>query len=179
MKTKTPEQIAANASKLHKHVGLLLANELFSGYEIRQEYPVNRVNVSFKSGREKFDWVILGINVVIEVHGEQHFRKVMFGGIDGDKAGRNFRKRMEVDDIKEQAARDAGWAYVVVRYDEKNITAEELNNKITKAIAEVNTDRVESIVLTKPKAKISHPKEYNWPKGKKIPGRKFNGEPNI
>lgn len=174
-RAKTPERLAANASKLHKHIGSLLTSDLFRHWEIRQEYPVNQVNPSFKSGREKFDWVILSLNVVIEIHGEQHSRPICFGGVEIDTAKRNFRKRIEADWTKEEAARDAGWAYVVVWHHEKKITAEELHLKISEAIDGMTAAKDQA--PAKPKAKIPHPKEYKWPKGKKIPGRKFNGEP--
>ena len=50
-RSKLPQQLAKNASKLHIHTGNLLV-QLFPGYEIRQEYPVNKVNCGFNSGRE-------------------------------------------------------------------------------------------------------------------------------
>jgi len=61
-----------------------------------------------------------------------------------------------------------------VWYYEKNITAPELLDRILKAAQETKPSVT---ICEKPKAKIPHPKEYNWPKGRKIPGRKFNGEP--
>ena len=88
--TKTPIQTATNASTLHKHVGaILLAIPAFQGYEVRQEYPVVKVDPKYPSGREKFDWVVLGARIVIECHGEQHYEPVCFGGIDIDQAKRN------------------------------------------------------------------------------------------
>ena len=131
--TKIPTQLAKNASKLHKHIGLLLV-ELYPHFDVRQEVSVSRINPSFKSNREKFDWVVLRMNIVIEVMGEQHFTPVCFGGITGDQAKRNFVKRQEVDYEKEQAAREAGWAYVVVKYDEKKITGKELFSRINESL---------------------------------------------
>ncbi|MHA2069837.1 MAG: hypothetical protein ACXABY_36190, partial [Candidatus Thorarchaeota archaeon] len=59
-RAKIPEQLAKNASKQHKYVGeLLQENPMFRNYMIRQEYPVSRVNPSYESNREKFDWVVL------------------------------------------------------------------------------------------------------------------------
>lgn len=181
-RAKTPLQLAKNASKLHRHVGQLLV-ELFPAYEVRQEYPVSKVNLSYKSNREKFDWVVLGLNIVIEVHGEQHFRPVCFGGITLDQAKKNFVKRQEVDWEKQEAAQKAGWAYVMVKYDEKKIEVEELSSRISEAIQE--STPAEEIVPAKPKAKIQgrgfgqqkssfqKPKDgYKWPT-KKIPSKKF------
>jgi hypothetical protein len=93
MKTsKIPTNLAKNASQLHKHIGELLV-QLYPGYQIRQEYCVSKVNPEFISGREKFDWVIVKLNVVIEVHGEQHYLPVCFGGISEEKAIKEFREK--------------------------------------------------------------------------------------
>jgi hypothetical protein len=137
-RTKPPSKLAANASKLHKRILELLTsdNSPYRFYDIRQEYPVKKVNPEFKSGREKFDIVIFGLNVVIEVHGEQHFGIVCFGGKSEEEAKEDLIKRKRVDRKKQQAAEDAYWAYVMIRYDEKNITLEELNNKIVAACDE-------------------------------------------
>lgn len=150
-KTKTIHETAKNASKLHKHVGKLLT-ELYPNFEIRQEYPVNKVNVSFDSGREKFDWVILGLNIVCEIHGEQHFKPVCFGGITMVEARKVFEKRVEVDKIKKDLAEDVGWAYVVVKYDEKKITNNELSQRINDAIK--NSKPRKEVKSVKPKQAI-------------------------
>ena len=174
-KSKLPQQLAKNASKLHKHVGKLLV-QLFPGYEVRQEYPVNKINLGFKSGREKFDWIVLGLNVVIEAHGIQHFKKTCFGGITGDEAKRNFRKQRERDWKKEEAVREAGWAYVVVKYTEKDITLAELSSKILEAIKD--SQIAKEIVPAKFKVKLQSrgfqkPQNgYQWPT-RKIQSRKF------
>jgi very-short-patch-repair endonuclease len=171
-RTKTPLELAINASKLHKYIGDLLANELFSNLEIRQEYPVNKVNPGFKSGREKFDWVILGIKVVIEVHGRQHYTPVCFGGISADKAKADFHKRLKSDERKEIAAKEAGWSYLVIKHDEKNITAEELLDKILNAV-HTETQPAKCFTTTRHINKIKQPKQYKWPT-RKIPSRPFD-----
>ena len=167
--TKIPTNTAKNASKLHKHVGELLV-ELFPNFDVRQEVCVSRINPSFESNREKFDWVVLRMNIVIEVHGEQHYAPVCFGGITIDQAKRNFVKRQEVDYEKEIAAKEAGWAYVVVKYDEKKITASELSERITSAMEQVES--ISDIQSTKPKAKIQSRGFVKGPK-QKIQSRGF------
>lgn len=151
VKSKTIHQTAKNASKLHKIIGDHLT-ELFPNYEVRQEYSVNKVNEGFYSGREKFDWIVLGLKIVCEIHGEQHYRPVCFGGITMTEAKRNFEKRVDVDKLKEEAARDAGWAYVVVKYTEKKITSEELSTKINEAIKD--SEPAKEIKSAKPKCII-------------------------
>jgi len=169
---RLPQQLAKNASRMHKLVGQLLTEEMFNCYEIRQEYPVNMVNPSFSSGREKFDWVLPSLKIIIEVHGEAHYNKVCFGGMAEDEAKIAFRKQMERDQKKQEAALEAGWSYVVVKYDEKNLTADMLRAKISKAIAEKKINTAKNVKFFKPKAKIQNPGEYKWPT-KKIPSRPF------
>jgi len=168
---KTIFQTAKNASKLHKHVGDLLV-ELFPGYEVRQEYSVNQVNKSFHSGREKFDWVVLGLKIVVEIHGEQHYEPICFGGMLMSKAKKIFEQRVVVDKQKQDAAEEAGFAYLVIKFDEKKITAEELSTRINEAMLKVETP--EEIVSYKPKQKIqSRGFNKNGPK-QKIPLRGFS-----
>jgi len=177
MKTsKIPTQLAKNASKLHKRVGRLLTSEdsPYKFYEIRQEYRVSDVNVVYKSNREKFDWAILGLNVVIEIHGQQHYKAIRFGGIDIEKAIENFKRRQILDAQKQQAAEEAGWAYVVVKYDETNIDIGVLTDKIARALEAVSEDIEKPF---KQKQKIPTRGEYKWPT-KKIPSRKFNSKKN-
>lgn len=142
-RSKTIHQTAKNASKLHKYIGELLV-ELFPNYEVRQEYAVNKVNSNFDSGREKFDWVVLGLNIVCEIHGEQHYTPVCFGGMLMSEAKRIFEQRVRVDKEKQDAAESAGWAYLVVKYTEKKITSDELADRISTAISESTGSQAKS-----------------------------------
>jgi hypothetical protein len=120
-----------NASKLHKAVGNMLhASPIFSNYRIYQEYPVNMVSPYFDSGREKFDWVIMDLMVVIECHGQQHYKPVRFGGMSQEEAEVKFVQQIRRDMAKKDAARKAGWTYVVFKYDE-DVDVNSLMAKIT------------------------------------------------
>lgn len=170
-RSKLPTQLAKNASKLHKHIGELLTgeNSLFANYELRQEYHVSKVNPDHSSNREKFDWAILGLDVVIEVHGEQHYRPVCFGGATEDEAERNFRRRLELDEEKKLAAEEACWGYVVVKYNEKDITIQELTQRILDACSNKNSGIHRP---KKKKVKIPQRGNQSWPK-KKLQSRGF------
>lgn len=117
-------QYRENASVLHRAVGdCLRDSSIFQGYKIYQEYPVNQINYFYPSGREKFDWVILDLAVVIECHGEQHYRPVDFSGSDPAEAELSYKAQLRRDIAKEEAARDVGFAYIVVPYtDAKKIS---------------------------------------------------------
>jgi len=186
--SKTPLKIAKNASKLHRHVGELLDScKMFENFEIRQEYRVHLVNPEFESNREKFDWVVLGMNVIIECHGKQHYTPTRFGGPkDEQKKLRDFKALKARDEAKQTAAEKAGWAYVVVSYKEDEITEEELLDRIRKAITKSALAKsAESLSLLEKvtkkkkeepryKAKIQSP-GFQKPKGKyQWPKRKLN-----
>ena len=104
-----------SASTGHKALGDLLRNsKIFGGYKIYQEYPVKRINPNHKSGKHKFDWVILDLKVVIEVHGKQHYGPVNFGGRPPSESEAMFEKQVSVDKIKMQAAKEAGFNYLAI-----------------------------------------------------------------
>lgn len=187
-RSKTPLHSAKNISKLHKHIGKLLTESKYlSNFEIRQEYPVSWVNKDFPSNRERFDWVVLGIKVCIEVMGVQHYMAIPFGGITMEEARRNFRKQLNRDILKEKAANDAGWAYITVKYTEHDITEEELHNRITEALKAVTENKEErrlhkivtgakrqkaKYVRKIPSRPIQTKTKYDWPT-KKLPSRPF------
>lgn len=135
-KSRLARDTQKNASKLHIRVLELLV-ELFPNLNIQQEMKVSEVNPSFGSNRERYDLCIPEMNIVIEIQGEQHYQKVCFGGITEEQAKKNLLKRQEVDYLKEKAARDNGWGYVIVKYTEKKITKEELLTKINVAINDI------------------------------------------
>lgn len=114
----------SNASKRHKLVGDLLRNSIyFQNYQAYQEWPVNKVNPSYASGREHFDWVIPSLKFVIEIMGEQHINPVCFGGISLEEATIKFKEQKIRDAQKEQAATEAGWTYLAI-WPKDIITAE-------------------------------------------------------
>lgn len=109
-------EYAKNASKLHRLVGdTLRSSNVFSGYDIYQEYPGSKVN-SKLSDRFHFDWAIPRLRLVIECHGEQHYRPVCFGGVDYEVAIDNFYQTKRRDTLKKDAALYGGWVYLEIPY---------------------------------------------------------------
>jgi hypothetical protein len=66
---------------------------------------------------------------VIELHGEQHYKPVTFGGITREEAEENFRQQNIRDENKRKAAEEAGWIYIVFKFDEE-INMKNLMGKI-------------------------------------------------
>ena len=70
-----------SSSKRHKLVGeLLQASKHFSHMRIAEEVSVSELVPDFPDNRKKVDWFIKDLRLVIEVHGEQHYQPVAFGG---------------------------------------------------------------------------------------------------
>jgi very-short-patch-repair endonuclease len=116
---------AKNASKLHRAIGNALndSNSFFFNYKIEQEVSVSAVNSSYKSNREKFDWVCWDLKFVIEAHGKQHFIPQSFAYSDQSQKNK-FKKIQEYDEKKKQAAIEAGFTYIMIPYTEvDNISA--------------------------------------------------------
>lgn len=111
-----------SASKLHRTVGdTLRESPIFKNYNIYQEYPVSRVNTSYTSNTEHFDWVIPDIQLVIECHGRQHYEVTDFSGKQEDGGISNFKAQRSRDESKKRAAEEAGYTYIVIKYNDKNI----------------------------------------------------------
>ena len=174
--SKTIHQTAKNASKLHKRIGELLTcdESMFKYYDVRQEYRVSEINPSFNSNREKFDYIILQLKLVIEIHGLQHKKPCCFGGITIEEATRRFQKQIERDRLKKQAALDAGWSYLVIWYNEKDITLKELTQKAVEAME--RDFKPKDIVPARRKQKIQSRGIQKPPEGykKQWPKRKLN-----
>ena len=114
----------SNASSLHRKVGeTLRTSTLFSGYQIYQEYPVCRVNPGYDETSHHFDWVIMGIDVVIECHGKQHYEAVDFSGKAEDGGIGALQATRRRDNQKREAALEAGFTYIEIPYTaEKTLT---------------------------------------------------------
>lgn len=108
-----------NASKLHKAVGdVIFSTAFLKNLRIYQEYPAKQLFSEFKSYREKYDWVILDLQIIVECHGLQHYKPVRFGGITEEEARQRFIEQVRRDRLKQQIAEKHGWKYVVIKYDD-------------------------------------------------------------
>ena len=111
-------QYNKGASRLHRTIGEILRSPPWNHYRVYQEYPVNKINPKFKSGRERFDWYIKDLNLIIELMGSQHEVPVTFGGISKLQAGFDLIKRIKKDISKKLAAEEMDCIYLVIWYHE-------------------------------------------------------------
>lgn len=143
----------SNASKYHKDMGKLLEDLNLTGLGIYQEYIVKDICPNHPNPLDRFDFYIPALNLVIEVHGEQHYRPATFGGISREKASFNFAKGTIRDTEKALSAKESGLVYINFSYKEK-FTQDLFAAKYEDAVAELTVSG-----YTPPKEHISWAKQ--------------------
>ena len=103
------------ASKRHTLVGQILSTDSrFANYLCQEEVPVSKLVPTFPDNRKRVDWYIPELKVVIEVHGEQHYRGIRFGG--EKTKSQNWTSQVHRDIQKQAALENAGFIFVEVPY---------------------------------------------------------------
>lgn len=108
-----------NASKYHRAMGELLEELNLTGLGIYQEHIVKDICPSHPNPLDRYDFYIPALNLVIEVHGQQHYKPATFGGISKEKASFNFAKGSIRDTEKALSAKQNGFVYISFSYKEK------------------------------------------------------------
>ena len=118
------------SSKLHSKIReLILKNPIMKSLKCYQEVPVVDLCPDYYSNAHRFDWYCEELNLVIEVHGQQHYTLTNRGNIGRGQAEREFAKSRMRDSEKKQAALEAGYNYLEISYkDVKKLTHEGLQN---------------------------------------------------
>lgn len=125
-----------SASKYHKAMGALLEELNLTGLGIYQEQNVKDICPDHPNPLDRFDFYIPALSLVVEVHGEQHYKAVRFGGISEEKASFNFAKGSLRDVEKALSAKRSGLIYIAFSYKD-NFTQEVFDNKHKEAILEL------------------------------------------
>jgi very-short-patch-repair endonuclease len=107
-----------NQSKFHNKVReILVMDNLLRGFKCYQEVPVRDLCTDYPS-IHFFDWYIEELNMVIELHGAQHYKVVNRGGISYEAAQAEFKGIQSRDKQKKTAALAAGYDYLEISYKE-------------------------------------------------------------
>ena len=123
--------LAKKKSALHRKV-VELIREAFPSFTLFEEKAV-RVRLSGRDTTVFVDIIVKELNLAIECHGRQHFKFVSH--FHGDR--QKFADACERDAAKAESLIDAGYTFLIVRFDEeKNLTVADLLDRITKAITE-------------------------------------------
>jgi very-short-patch-repair endonuclease len=113
------------ASKGHERIGELLGN-LFPLCKLYQEYPLDLVlkkgykntgveerlqdTIMLRRARSlRADWVVLDRNLVVEFHGEHHYKEVDYGDGKGAEAHQH---RLHLDRVKRAIVRESGFMLI-------------------------------------------------------------------
>ena len=77
------------------------------------------------------DWYIDELGVVLELHGQQHYKLTNYGNIPYQKAKKNFSNIQYRDNKKKLALKNAGYEYREISYKLQNkLTASKIKDII-------------------------------------------------
>ena len=135
---------------------LSLLREMFPGYSIKPEYHIGE--------KLRLDAFLITLKVGWEYNWEQHYEPVCFGGISFEEAQQNLRKQQERDQRKKELCEEQNITLITIKYTEE-LTKDLCYKRLKEVLNSTTTNKIKKII-----------KKSNWPKGRKIPSRKFSGE---
>ncbi len=108
-----------SASLFHNRVReLLAADTMFRNFKCYQEVNVADLIEGYEHYNHHFDWYIEELNLIVELHGQQHYKVVNYGSINMKQAERSFYSLQDRDNTKKTAAIQAGYRYLEIPYTE-------------------------------------------------------------
>ena len=143
-KWKNQFQIIEGNSKFHEEVRkIFVSDSFFSKLRCFQEVPVKDLCPTYPSSSHRFDWYIEDLNMIIELHGQQHYAFSNRGNIQYEDAQRAFLKGKVRDHDKQTAITDQGLVYKIISYKEYGkLTAEKLKDILLKDTTnDINDDK--------------------------------------
>jgi hypothetical protein len=125
------------ASKFHEHVRqCILQDSFLNSLRCYQEVPVHAINPNYHSKAHRFDWYIEDLNLIVELHGDQHYKLTNRGNVGRAQAEHDFKQSQLRDSQKKIAAQDVELAYLEIPYKMKNkLTPETLRKMILECLA--------------------------------------------
>lgn len=107
-----------SASKFHNRARQILATDsLLRGFAAYQEVPVKDLVPGYPY-THFFDWYVEELNLIVELHGAQHYKVVNFGNNSYEEAQKQFKDIQTRDSRKKAAAIEAGYEYLAISYKE-------------------------------------------------------------
>jgi hypothetical protein len=119
-------------SNFHNKVrDIFITDPFFSGLKCYQEVLVCYLVEDYPNKSHRFDWYIEELNLIIELHGQQHYEVVTYGITSYEEAQRDFQQIQHRDQQKKQAAINACFKYKEISYKlYKKLTAALLKEKL-------------------------------------------------
>ena len=122
-----------SASKFHNLIRQIFTTDtFFKQLQCYQEVLVKDLIPSYAFPQDAVDWFIDEYNIVIEIHGIQHYKMQSFGSTDSYwNQKKNFHNIKYRDNRKKTALLDCSYSFLELSYKEyAKITPEYLKNKI-------------------------------------------------
>lgn len=109
-----------NASALHERVReILYTDSMFKSSACWQEVPVKDLIPGYPF-LHRYDWYLQKYNIILELHGIQHYKMQNFGNLSFDLAKKEFENIKIRDSLKKEAAIENGYTYIEISYKEYN-----------------------------------------------------------
>ena len=119
-KWKNQFQKVESSSQFHETVREIFINdEFFKNLSCYQEVPVSALAPGYDNNNHCIDWYIDELGVILELHGEQHYKLTNYGNIPYEKAKTNFLNIQFRDNKKKLALLNAGYEYREISYKTK------------------------------------------------------------
>jgi len=116
-KWKTQYDLIEQASNFHNKVrDIFRFSNYFKRFHCYQEVNVKDLINDYADHNHHYDWYIQELNIILELHGDQHYKITNYGSIDYGQAFRAFKNIQYRDNLKKQAALDANYSYVEIPY---------------------------------------------------------------
>lgn len=114
---KTQYEKIANSSKFHEAVrSIFISDSFFKSLSCYQEVAVQDLVPEYPTKRHHIDWYIDELGIVIELHGDQHFKFTNRGNIAYEKAVKVFNNSRYRDNAKKTALEAAGYSFIEIPY---------------------------------------------------------------
>ena len=121
-----------DASNFHNKLQEIFTTDpYFKRMSCYQEVPVWTLIDGYRNHAHRFDWYVKELNLLIELHGRQHYVMTNYGNIGYEDAMRAFHNIQKRDQEKMEAAIEAGYRYLEISYkQEKKLDGEYLKQLV-------------------------------------------------
>ena len=121
-----------NASKFHNAIREIFRTDaFFKNLQCYQEVQLSALVEGYPNNKDAVDWYIDELNLVIELHGKQHYEPVLFGYKPFYEVEKDFHNIRYRDNRKKTQLIASGYNFVELSYKEARlITSEYIKNKI-------------------------------------------------
>lgn len=119
MKTNQYKKLT-NQSKFHEQLRDIFCTVApFKQLTCLQEVNVKDLFPEYRYTNHHYDWYIKELMVIIELHGQQHYKPVNFGNMTPRETIINFNLTRYRDDSKRNIAIENGFTYIEIPYQLK------------------------------------------------------------